>query len=128
MRKQSASGIHKRDARSSARREPQRLTVPQEYESPLGHWALTDSRPSAGVTLLPRRIADLAAALLDGLFAHPARPFNVVSHRVSVVATGLDMSCSATYSLRASPEITCLPILPIAHERSWRRGCRDTGG
>jgi len=28
-------GVHKRDARYSARREPQKLTVPQEYDSPL---------------------------------------------------------------------------------------------
>jgi hypothetical protein len=38
---------------------------------PLGHGALTNSRPSAGVTLLIRRVADLAAALLDSLFEHP---------------------------------------------------------
>ena len=37
-----------------------------------GHWALTDSRPSADVTLIILRVADLAAALLDGLFEHPA--------------------------------------------------------
>ena len=42
-------------------------------DSPLGHWALTVSRPSADVTLIMLRVADLAAALLDGLFAHPAR-------------------------------------------------------
>ncbi|WHZ30356.1 MAG: hypothetical protein OJF51_005159 [Nitrospira sp.] len=36
------------------------------------HRALTDSRPSANVTLLLRRVADLAAALLDSLFEHPA--------------------------------------------------------
>jgi len=35
MRKKSASGVHKRAARYSARREPQRLTVRQEYDSPL---------------------------------------------------------------------------------------------
>ena len=40
-------------------------------DSPLGHWALTDSRPSADVTLITLRVADLAAALLDDLFAHP---------------------------------------------------------
>ena len=40
--------------------------------SPLGHWALTVSRPSADVTLLTLRVADLAAALLDGPFAQPA--------------------------------------------------------
>ncbi|WHZ29736.1 MAG: hypothetical protein OJF51_004538 [Nitrospira sp.] len=38
----------------------------------LRHWALTDSRPSANVTLLLRRVADLAAALLEGLFEHSA--------------------------------------------------------
>jgi hypothetical protein len=41
-------------------------------DSPPGHWALTGSRPSADVTLILLRVADLAAALLDGLFAHPA--------------------------------------------------------
>ena len=41
-------------------------------DSPLGHWALTDSRPFADVTLITLRVADLAAALLDDLFAHPA--------------------------------------------------------
>ena len=45
----------------------------------LRHWALTGSRPSANVTLIILRVADLAAALLDGLFAHPAWPFSVVS-------------------------------------------------
>ncbi|HAN49356.1 MAG TPA: hypothetical protein DCQ20_10860, partial [Nitrospira sp.] len=43
-------GVHKRDALYSARREPQRLNVPQGYAY----------APS------------LAAALLDELFAHPA--------------------------------------------------------
>ncbi|WHZ27866.1 MAG: hypothetical protein OJF51_002663 [Nitrospira sp.] len=46
---------------------------------PLRHWALTDSlasrrsrrRPSADVTLIILRVADLAAALLDSLFEHP---------------------------------------------------------
>jgi hypothetical protein len=37
----------------------------------LGHWALTDSRPSADVTLIILRVADLAAALLNSLFEHP---------------------------------------------------------
>jgi hypothetical protein len=32
-------------------------------DSPLGHWALTVSRPSADVTLITLRVADLAAAL-----------------------------------------------------------------
>ncbi|WHZ27303.1 MAG: hypothetical protein OJF51_002100 [Nitrospira sp.] len=33
------------------------------YASPVRHWALTDSRPSADVTLIILRVADLAAAL-----------------------------------------------------------------
>ena len=33
------------------------------YPSPLRHWALTDSRPSADVTLIILRVADLATAL-----------------------------------------------------------------
>ena len=52
-----------------------------------GHWALTGSRPSANVTLIILRVADLPAALFgdmrvlarrgragenDGLFEHPA--------------------------------------------------------
>jgi hypothetical protein len=41
------------------------------YASPLRHRALTDSRPSAGVTLIILRVADLAAALLNSLFEHP---------------------------------------------------------
>ena len=51
------------------------------------HWALTNSRPSATVTLITLRVADLAAAVLEerrvlarqgwageivGLFEHPA--------------------------------------------------------
>ena len=43
----------------------------KDYASPLRHWALTDSRPSADVTLITLRVADLAAALLDSLFEHP---------------------------------------------------------
>ena len=35
------------------------------------HWAFTNSRPSANVTLIILRVADLAAALLDSLFEHP---------------------------------------------------------
>ena len=56
------------------------------YPSPLRHWALTDSRPSADVTLIILRVEDLAAALFgerrvlarqggrvrtDSLFEHP---------------------------------------------------------
>ncbi|CAE6801859.1 hypothetical protein NSPZN2_80103 [Nitrospira defluvii] len=48
MRKQSASGVLAR------------------------HCRLTFSAAFTNVTLLLRRVADLAAALLDGLFAHPA--------------------------------------------------------
>ena len=44
----------------------------KDYASPLGHWALTASRSSANVTLIILRLADLAAASLDGLFDHPA--------------------------------------------------------
>ena len=40
----------------------------------LRHWALTSSRPSANVTLIILRVADLAAALLDELFHHPLAP------------------------------------------------------
>jgi hypothetical protein len=50
------------------------------YDSPIRHWALTISRPSANVTLIILRVADLAAALLHSLFAHPAWLFSVVSH------------------------------------------------
>ena len=62
---------------------------------PLRHGALTNSRPSADVTLIILRVADLAAALRgqrrvlarrgwagenNSLFAHPAWPVSVVSH------------------------------------------------
>ncbi|MDR4473038.1 MAG: hypothetical protein MRJ92_10480 [Nitrospira sp.] len=63
-----SAAFTKRVARYSARREPQRLTVRCECDSPLGHWALTDSCPSADVTLILLRVADLVAALLDGRF------------------------------------------------------------
>ena len=36
----------------------------KEYASPLRHWALTGSRPSADVTLIILRVADLAVAVL----------------------------------------------------------------
>ncbi len=54
--------------------------VKASYGSPLRHRALTDSRPSANVRLIILRVADLAEALLDGLFAHPAWLFSVPSH------------------------------------------------
>jgi hypothetical protein len=38
----------------------------------LGHWALTDSRPSTIVTLIILRVADLTAASPVELFEHPA--------------------------------------------------------
>ena len=76
MLKKSASGVlaslrdstydRVRAARSSSGRVGE-----TEYASPLRHWALTDSRPSADVTLIILRVADLAAALLDSLFEHP---------------------------------------------------------
>ena len=62
-------------------------TYGPKYASPLRHWALTDSRPSAGVRLLIRRVADFPAALpvarrvlarrgwageINALFEHPA--------------------------------------------------------
>ena len=55
--------------------------VKNGYASPLRHWALTDSRPSANVTLIILRVADLAVALLDGLFEHPPRMSQVASVR-----------------------------------------------
>ena len=36
---------------------------------PLRHWALTISRPSANVTLVLLRVADLAAALPENFFS-----------------------------------------------------------
>ena len=41
------------------------------YASLLRHWALTDSRPSASVTLIILRVADLAAALRKDHFDQP---------------------------------------------------------
>jgi hypothetical protein len=37
----------------------------------LRDWALTNSRPSANMTLIILRVADLAAALPNGLFEQP---------------------------------------------------------
>jgi hypothetical protein len=51
-------------------------------DSPLGHWALTGSRPSADVTLILLRVADLAGALLDGLLAHYELFADYVQNRV----------------------------------------------
>lgn len=53
-------------------------------DSFLGHWAPTDSRPSADVTLIPLRVADLAAVLLDDLFAHPAGNSNMLCDLIVV--------------------------------------------
>ncbi|WHZ23999.1 MAG: hypothetical protein OJF47_003111 [Nitrospira sp.] len=47
------------------------------------------------MALMMFRAVDLAAAVPDGLFVHPARLCSVVSHRVFVVATGLNMSVPA---------------------------------
>ena len=44
------------------------LGAEKEYARP-GHWALTDSRPSADVTLIILRVADLAAALLTAFLS-----------------------------------------------------------
>ena len=58
-------GVHKRDARYSARREPQRLTVRPRDPEPVfagSGWAGTNERFASS----------LLAALLDGLFSHPA--------------------------------------------------------
>lgn len=38
----------------------------------MAHWALIGSHPSVDVTLIMFRVADLAAALLEGLFEQPA--------------------------------------------------------
>jgi hypothetical protein len=75
MLKKSASGVLASLRDSTYHRERAVITarggrVRKGYASPR-HWALTGSRPSADVTLLIRRVADLAAALLDSLFEHP---------------------------------------------------------
>ena len=57
--------------RARAAKAAQGGWVRKVYASPLRHWALTDSRPSADVTLILLRVADLAAALLDSLFEPP---------------------------------------------------------
>jgi len=51
------------------------------YASPVRHWALTGSRPSASMTLLIRRVADLAVALPDGLFDHPASAHHSIAQQ-----------------------------------------------
>jgi len=58
-------------------------TYGTEYASPLRHWALTNSHPSANVRLLIRRLADLAAAALDGLFEHPVGYWGGIRDRSS---------------------------------------------
>ena len=76
MLKKSASGVlaslkgsiyHRARAAKGSSGRVGEMTTPR----PLRHWALTGSRPSADVTLIILRVADLAAALLDGLFEHP---------------------------------------------------------
>ena len=93
----SLGGVHKRDALYSARREPQRLVVRPWEKSlsrqarggrvkmmtirPPRHCRLTDSPARTDmvlfihrtVRLIILRVADLAAAALDGHFEHPAR-------------------------------------------------------
>gem|GEM_PF-3928753 len=44
------------------------------------HWALTNSRPSANVRLLMRRLANLAAASLGELFQPPLLDYAVFAH------------------------------------------------
>ena len=66
-------------------------------DSPLGHWALTDSRPFADVTLITLRVADLAAALLDDLFAHPAGNSNFNMLRDLIVVFGAKVNFPAVF-------------------------------
>ena len=60
-------GVHKRDARYSARREPQRLTA---HRTATGQEPVLTGSGWAGTK--ERFASSLTAALLDGLFAHPA--------------------------------------------------------
>lgn len=53
-------------------RVAQELNVPRGYALPVRHCRLTDSPASTDVALIMLRAVDLAAALLDGLFEHPA--------------------------------------------------------
>ena len=69
MLKKSASGVLRR---------AQTLNVPGGYASVLRHGRLTVSPASTDVALIMLRAADLVAALLDGLFEHPVRPFVIV--------------------------------------------------
>jgi hypothetical protein len=57
------STYHRARAAGAAQGGRVRKFTPQS----LGHWALTNSRPCADVTILIRRVADLAVALLDSL-------------------------------------------------------------
>jgi hypothetical protein len=52
--------------------------VNKEYAAPLRHGALTDSRPSATVTLTIPRVADLAVASLHNLCEHPDGILNIL--------------------------------------------------
>lgn len=56
----------------------QRLNVCSQYVSPLGQRAITGSRPSADVTLILLRVADLAAGLPDGPIGHSTAVFLLV--------------------------------------------------
>lgn len=58
-------------------------------DSLLGHRALTDSRPSADVTLITLRVADLAAALLDRLNAQPVVHCTTNTPRELLAADGV---------------------------------------
>ena len=52
------------------------------------HWALTDSRPSADVTLIILRVADLVAALLEGLLNILLAFFNILPSAMRAKPTG----------------------------------------
>jgi hypothetical protein len=49
-----------------------------DYTSAVGHCRLTDSPASTNVAVSMLCAVDLAAALLDGLFEHPAELFDAV--------------------------------------------------
>jgi hypothetical protein len=94
MLKKSPSGVlaSLRAQRTDGQELPELLgvgRVRRDTPRPLRHGALTGSRPSADVTLIILRVADLAAALLDGHFEHPdavtpSQPFDKISAALRV--------------------------------------------
>jgi hypothetical protein len=62
------------------------------YVSPRRHWALTNSRPSANVTLIILRVADLAAALLEAFLRIMQGGSGSSQTSMSVTATEVRMS------------------------------------